>query len=129
LKRLDSRFHGNDRKTNLRTFYEIIKFDELVKSQKSRHSCESRSPELPELTGLYRNFLFYPSPSPPPSPPFAGERGRVRGLNLRATARERSISGFLLAALAICPREGANSFEPKEDQKKWEVKQWPLKSI
>jgi len=24
---------------------------------------------------LYRNFLFYPSPSPPPSPPFAGERG------------------------------------------------------
>jgi len=24
LKRLDSRFHGNDRKTNLRTFYEII---------------------------------------------------------------------------------------------------------
>jgi hypothetical protein len=31
---------------------------------------------------LYRNFLFYHSPSPPPSPPFAGERGRVRGLNL-----------------------------------------------
>jgi len=31
---------------------------------------------------LYRNFLFYPSPSPLPSPPFAGERGRVRGLNL-----------------------------------------------
>jgi len=29
-----------------------ILFDELVKSQKSRHSCESRSPELPELTGF-----------------------------------------------------------------------------
>jgi len=26
--------------------------DELVKSQKSRHSCESRSPELLELTGF-----------------------------------------------------------------------------
>ena len=31
---------------------------------------------------MYRNFLFYPFPSPLPSPPFAGERGRVRGLNL-----------------------------------------------
>jgi hypothetical protein len=27
LKRLDSRFHGNDRKTNLRTFYDFITFD------------------------------------------------------------------------------------------------------
>jgi hypothetical protein len=26
--------------------------DVLVKSQKSRHSCESRSPELLELTGF-----------------------------------------------------------------------------
>jgi hypothetical protein len=26
--------------------------DDLVKSQKSRHSCESRSPELLELTGF-----------------------------------------------------------------------------
>ena len=33
---------------------------------------------------LYRNFLFYPSPSPPPSPPIAGERAGVRGLNLIA---------------------------------------------
>jgi hypothetical protein len=30
---------------------------------------------------FYRNSFFYDSPSPPPSPPFAGERGRVRGLN------------------------------------------------
>jgi hypothetical protein len=28
------------------------KIDDLVKSQKSRHSCESRSPELRELTGF-----------------------------------------------------------------------------
>jgi len=28
------------------------KFDDLVKSLESRHSCESRSPELPELTGF-----------------------------------------------------------------------------
>ena len=28
------------------------KIDDLVKSQKSRHSCESRSPELLELTGF-----------------------------------------------------------------------------
>ncbi|MCJ7493589.1 MAG: hypothetical protein MUP68_05035, partial [Deltaproteobacteria bacterium] len=27
-------------------------FDDLVKNQKSRHSCESRSPELVELTGF-----------------------------------------------------------------------------
>jgi len=32
---------------------------------------------------LYRKFFFYPSPSPPPSPPFAGERRRVRGVNLK----------------------------------------------
>jgi hypothetical protein len=29
-----------------------INFDEIVKTQKSRHSCESRSPELLELTGF-----------------------------------------------------------------------------
>jgi hypothetical protein len=34
------------------TFYEIINFDDLVKSRESRHSCGSRSPELLELTGL-----------------------------------------------------------------------------
>jgi hypothetical protein len=33
-------------------FYEATNFDEFVKSQKSRHSCESRSPELFELTGF-----------------------------------------------------------------------------
>jgi hypothetical protein len=36
LKRLDSRFHGNDRKTNLRTFYDFINIDDLVKSLKRR---------------------------------------------------------------------------------------------
>jgi hypothetical protein len=29
-----------------------LKIDDLVKSQKSRHPCESRSPELLELTGF-----------------------------------------------------------------------------
>ena len=29
-----------------------LNYDDLVKSQESRHSCESRSPELPELTGF-----------------------------------------------------------------------------
>jgi len=33
-------------------FFEIMKVDDLVKSRKSRHSCESRSPELLELTGF-----------------------------------------------------------------------------
>jgi hypothetical protein len=42
LKRLDSRFHGNDRKTNLGIFYEGIKFDDPVKSS---HSGANRSPE------------------------------------------------------------------------------------
>jgi len=32
--------------------YTVQKLDDLVKSQKSRHSCESRSPELLELTGF-----------------------------------------------------------------------------
>jgi hypothetical protein len=30
----------------------LFKFDDLIKSQKSRHSCESKSPELLELTGF-----------------------------------------------------------------------------
>jgi len=33
-------------------FFRRFNFDDLVKSQKSRHSCESRSPELLELTGF-----------------------------------------------------------------------------
>ena len=51
---------------------------------------------------LYRKLLFYPSP--PPSPPFAGERGR--GLNLNLTfkigvhfllERPTKRSGYLFA--------------------------------
>jgi hypothetical protein len=33
LKRLDSRFHGNDGKAHFQTFYEAINIDELVKSR------------------------------------------------------------------------------------------------
>ena len=43
---------GDEAMTPLRTFYETIKSDDLVKSQKSRHSCESRSLELLEITGF-----------------------------------------------------------------------------
>jgi hypothetical protein len=32
LKSLDSRFHGNDRKERFRTFYEIVKLDDLKTS-------------------------------------------------------------------------------------------------
>jgi hypothetical protein len=58
LKRLDSRFHGNDGKAHFQTFYEAIKFDDLVKSLLNRHPGESRGPEHLEITGLYRKFLF-----------------------------------------------------------------------
>jgi len=46
LKRLDSRFHGNDRKTNLRTFYDFINIDDLVKSLKRR------IPVIPAKAGI-----------------------------------------------------------------------------
>jgi hypothetical protein len=35
LKRLDSHFHGNDGKIDLRTFYETINVDDLVKSHRN----------------------------------------------------------------------------------------------
>jgi hypothetical protein len=35
-----------------------------------------------KIPRLRRNFLFCPSLWPPPSPPFAGERGRVREVKL-----------------------------------------------
>jgi hypothetical protein len=64
LKRLDSRFHGNDRKTNLRTFYDFIKIDELVKSQKVR--C----PVIPAKAGIQLSPLTLPL-----SPGDGGEGG------------------------------------------------------
>ena len=45
LKGLDSGFRRNGRKAYLQTFYETIKIDDLVKSRKSRHSCESSPPQ------------------------------------------------------------------------------------
>ena len=39
-------------KAGVTNFYESIIFDGFVKSRKSRHSCEGRSPELLELTGF-----------------------------------------------------------------------------
>jgi len=39
-------------KLTKRTFYEIIKFDDLAKSPKKRHPGKSRGPELIEITGF-----------------------------------------------------------------------------
>jgi hypothetical protein len=41
-----------------------------------KHPGESRGPEHIEITGSYRNFLFYP---PPPTPSHEG-RGKILGL-------------------------------------------------
>ena len=47
----------------------LSELDRLVKSLLERHPGESRGPEHLEITGSYRNFLFYP---PPPTPPTGG---------------------------------------------------------
>jgi hypothetical protein len=52
LKRLDSRFHGNDRKGYSQIIYETISFDDLAKSLFERHPGESRGPEHLEITGF-----------------------------------------------------------------------------
>jgi hypothetical protein len=55
--------------------------EEVVAGHPSRSGAHSVTgttclfPRFSPVTGLYRNFLFYPSPSPYPLPP--GERANI----------------------------------------------------
>ena len=57
LKRLDSRFHGNDGKYFYRTYYDCINFDNLAK--KSNFHTETQRPR--RKSQEYRFFLFVAS--------------------------------------------------------------------